>query len=106
MYIVIFKKSPSQAPPENIRRLEVLLDSKNGLLRSKEIQPYILWKEKSSRAPISDILRVHEWSYVCIIIYLMYIIFTIIYISVQNNIMYIIYIYINLFKGSYATIKM
>lgn len=52
------------APPENIKRLSVLLDHENGILRSSDIESNTLFVEECRAAAISDILRVHEWSYV------------------------------------------
>ena len=52
------------APPENFKRLSVLLDAEYGALRSSEIEKDLVWIEKSNAATISDVLRVHEWPYV------------------------------------------
>lgn len=54
------------APPENIKRLEVLLCDQAGCLRSEDLpgSKDLLWIEECRRAAISDVLRVHEWSYV------------------------------------------
>ncbi|BDA44253.1 probable type-2 histone deacetylase 2 at C-terminar half [Coccomyxa sp. Obi] len=50
-------------PPENINRLHVLTDSELGILRSTEFAD-LQWETQPPHARISDILRVHEWSYV------------------------------------------
>lgn len=51
-------------PPENVHRLEVLLNPSNGILYSHEFIGRVVYELENSLAPISDILRVHEWSYV------------------------------------------
>lgn len=56
-------ENPS-APPENIKRLSVLIDDSNGILRSSDINPNLQWIEEAKSATMSDILRVHEWSYI------------------------------------------
>lgn len=53
-----------QAPPENIKRLEVLLDQDYGCLRSKDLEEGLHWVESCKQAEMSDVLRVHEWPYV------------------------------------------
>lgn len=79
-------------PPENVRRLHVLTDAgepaalrlpvgnlqcsrmrsgvsitklcaEEGILRSSEFA-HLQWDERDRLAPLSDILRVHEWNYV------------------------------------------
>ena len=61
--------SPS-APPENVRRLVVLLDKADGVLRCNQLNrmthniPKLTWVERARAATMSDVLRVHEWSYV------------------------------------------
>lgn len=47
-----------------MKRLSVLLDDENGILRSSDIEINTLFVEECRAAAISDILRVHEWSYV------------------------------------------
>lgn len=54
----------SAAPPENIKRLEVLIDLQKGSLRSSELATRLQFILRSKEATISDVLRVHEWSYV------------------------------------------
>lgn len=55
-------RTPS-APPENVHRLRVLIDEKNGVLRASDISRSVKWIDSTSLAPISDVLRVHEWMY-------------------------------------------
>ena len=52
------------APPENMKRLHVILDDKDGALRSSDISEHIDWFEEPPAATMSDVLRVHEWSYI------------------------------------------
>jgi acetoin utilization deacetylase AcuC-like enzyme len=61
----------SSPPPENVRRLTVLLDGKDGALRcshlnegSEEGARSLLWVEEARAAAMADVLRVHEWSHV------------------------------------------
>lgn len=56
-------ESPS-APPENIKRLHVLLDEKQGVLRSSDLAPHLHFVGNCRKASMGDVLRVHEWSYV------------------------------------------
>lgn len=53
----------STAPPENIHRLEVLIDKQDGVLRSSNIREKLTFVEECREASIADILRVHEWPY-------------------------------------------
>jgi hypothetical protein len=53
-----------EAPPENVNRLKLILDDHQGLIRSKEFSDLLEIKLNCDCAPISDILRIHEWSYV------------------------------------------
>jgi ankyrin repeat protein len=53
----------ASAPPENIHRLEVLIDKQDGVLRSSSIRDKLSFVEESREASIADILRVHEWPY-------------------------------------------
>lgn len=50
-------------PPENIRRLHVLVNEKDGILRSGEFGRMV-WQNHARRAAISDVLRCHEYEYV------------------------------------------
>lgn len=54
----------SSAPPENLHRLRVLIDEKNGILRSSQFQNGLEWYIQNKKAEISDVLKVHEWSYI------------------------------------------
>lgn len=56
----------SGAPPENVKRLMVLINDHAGALRTAELQALLTWEThcKEDTASISDVLRVHEWSYV------------------------------------------
>lgn len=56
-------ESPS-APPENIKRLQVLMDEKRGCLRSSDLSPRLHFIENCTPASMGDVLRVHEWGYV------------------------------------------
>ncbi|GKY96269.1 hypothetical protein MPSEU_000586400 [Mayamaea pseudoterrestris] len=58
----IHRDSP-EPPPENVRRLQVLLDPDTGILRSGDFSE-MLWQGQARRAAISDVLKVHEYSYV------------------------------------------
>ncbi|CAK9251145.1 unnamed protein product [Sphagnum jensenii] len=51
------------APPENPKRLKVLIDEKDGILQSTTISKSLHWAV-SEAVSISDVLRVHEWSYI------------------------------------------
>lgn len=50
-------------PPENNRRLTVLLHPTTGVLHSKDLAPALAWNMTPPPASLSDVLRVHEWSY-------------------------------------------
>ncbi len=50
-------------PPENVNRLHVLLDHGVGTLRSKKLENDVEWGT-ATPAKISDVLKVHDWSYV------------------------------------------
>lgn len=54
----------SSSPPENTKRLTVLIDEAAGVLRSADLAPHLAWVEECKPAAISDVLRVHEWTYV------------------------------------------
>eukprot|EP00597_Dinobryon_sp_UTEXLB2267_P005378 CAMPEP_0170065406 /NCGR_PEP_ID=MMETSP0019_2-20121128/5506_1 /TAXON_ID=98059 /ORGANISM="Dinobryon sp., Strain UTEXLB2267" /LENGTH=560 /DNA_ID=CAMNT_0010272269 /DNA_START=242 /DNA_END=1921 /DNA_ORIENTATION=- len=54
----------ASAPPENTRRLEVLLHPERGVLRSQELLPRLWMQPSTQPAALADVLRVHEWSYV------------------------------------------
>mmetsp|Transcript_14423 Transcript_14423/g.34535 ORF Transcript_14423/g.34535 Transcript_14423/m.34535 type:complete len:1050 (+) Transcript_14423:93-3242(+) len=53
----------SDPPPENIRRLRVLLNEEAGILRSAEFGR-LTWESEARRASIADVLKVHEYNYV------------------------------------------
>lgn len=50
-------------PPENVRRLHVLINEHDGILRSNEFGR-IVWEGKARRAAIADVLMCHEYNYV------------------------------------------
>jgi len=52
----ILRDSP-EPPPENVRRLEVLVDPETGILRSGEFGN-LVWKSEARRAAIVDVLKV------------------------------------------------
>lgn len=52
------------APPENARRLTVLMDAQAGSLRAADLRGGTRWIENAEPAPLGDVLRVHEWAYV------------------------------------------
>ena len=54
----------SSAPPENVKRITVLLDKDKGALRSNELAKDILWEPEARAAALADVLRVHEWNYI------------------------------------------
>ena len=52
------------APPENVNRLTVLTKPGVGILKTSDFSDSLRWDERPRRAPIGDILRVHNWAYV------------------------------------------
>jgi len=54
----------ANAPPENMKRLHVIIDEKEGALRASDVADHVDWFEEAPAATMSDVLRVHEWSYV------------------------------------------
>ncbi len=52
-----------QAPPENSKRLAVLIDDGKGILKTSNMKSQLNWV-LAKPAAIGDILRVHDWSYV------------------------------------------
>ena len=52
-----------EPPPENVRRLSVLLDKETGILRSAEFEG-AKWEGEARRASMADVLKVHEYKYV------------------------------------------
>jgi len=55
----IRRDSLTEAPPENVRRLHVLLDDATGILRGGEFGR-VVWDSKARRASMADILKVRE----------------------------------------------
>lgn len=53
----------NNAPPENSKRLSVLIDEKSGVLRGNDLSHNLQYLE-AKKAAISDVLRVHDWSYI------------------------------------------
>ncbi|KAL7436727.1 hypothetical protein ACHAXM_008680 [Skeletonema potamos] len=53
----------SEPPPENIRRLSVLINDDDGILRCGEFSG-CKWNTDVRRAALSDVLKVHEYTYV------------------------------------------
>lgn len=50
-------------PPENVRRLQVLVDDETGILRTGEFGG-LSWRGEARRAAIADVLKVHEYEYI------------------------------------------
>lgn len=53
-----------EVPPENTRRLHVIIDESEGCLKSSDLVPRLRWIPDCRKAAMSDVLRVHEWSYI------------------------------------------
>jgi acetoin utilization deacetylase AcuC-like enzyme/ankyrin repeat protein len=52
-------------PPENVNRLHVLTNPEIGSLRTRVFRDgALLWDQKSRKATMADILKVHDWAYV------------------------------------------
>lgn len=51
-------------PPENVNRLRVLTDLEIGSLRTNIFNDCLVWDQKSRKAAMADILKVHDWAYV------------------------------------------
>lgn len=51
-------------PPENVDRLDVLVAEGRGILHATEFASALQWEQHVSPAPLSDVLRVHDWTYV------------------------------------------
>lgn len=51
-------------PPENVERLRVLVEPGQGILRNDRLAQLLAWELNVPPAPMSDILRVHDWNYV------------------------------------------
>jgi acetoin utilization deacetylase AcuC-like enzyme/ankyrin repeat protein len=56
-------RNAMEPPPENVRRLSVLLDEQTGILRSAEFDS-AKWEGECRRASMADVLKVHEYKYV------------------------------------------
>lgn len=54
----------SNAPPENVHRLNVLINEDYGALHASDIRPNLRFELNAQAATMSDLLRVHEWSYI------------------------------------------
>ena len=57
------RRDSPEPPPENVRRLQVLIDETTGILKSGEFGACV-WKNEGRRAAMADILKVHEYNYV------------------------------------------
>jgi acetoin utilization deacetylase AcuC-like enzyme len=57
------RRDSPEPPPENVRRLHVLVDQETGILRSGEFGS-VVWKGEARRAAIGDVLKVHEYNYI------------------------------------------
>jgi len=53
----------SEPPPENVRRLNVLINDDDGILRCGEFSG-CKWNTDVRRAALSDVLKVHEYPYI------------------------------------------
>lgn len=53
----------SEPPPENVRRLNVLINDDDGILRCGEFSA-CKWNTDARRAALSDVLKVHEYPYI------------------------------------------
>ena len=54
----------ADVPPENAKRLHVIIDQKDGVLKGTDLANRLVWNEECRMAAMSDVLRVHEWSYI------------------------------------------
>jgi hypothetical protein len=52
------RRDSPEPPPENVRRLQVLLDNETGILRSGEFAS-LVWNQDVRRAAIADVLKVN-----------------------------------------------
>lgn len=57
------RRDSPEPPPENVRRLTVLVDNETGILRNGEFGS-LVWKDNARRVAIGDVLRVHDYTYV------------------------------------------
>ena len=53
----------SEPPPENVRRLNVLINDDDGILRCGEFSG-CKWNTDARRAALTDVLKVHEYPYI------------------------------------------
>ena len=56
----IRRDSNQEPPPENVRRLEVLLDQETGILRTGEFGRTV-WEGEARRAAMVDVLKVRSF---------------------------------------------
>lgn len=59
----IRRDGTSEPPPENVRRLHVLLNEQEGILRGTEFSE-CTWEGECRRAAMADVLKIHEYPYV------------------------------------------
>jgi len=59
----IRRNSHDEPPPENVRRLSVLVDKETGILRTDEFGQ-CAWENETRRAAMVDVLKCHEYNYV------------------------------------------
>jgi acetoin utilization deacetylase AcuC-like enzyme/ankyrin repeat protein len=59
----IRRDSGFDAPPENTRRLHVLVNENDGILRCGEFSR-VKWQNSARRAALSDVLKCHEYEYI------------------------------------------
>lgn len=65
MPMAYHRRGGNEPPPENLERIDTLVDPTIGILRSKEFQrDHLTWDYEIPRADIADVLRVHEYHYV------------------------------------------
>lgn len=61
--IVRGDEGASEPPPENVRRLTVLINDDDGILRTSEFSG-CKWNTEVRRAAMADVLKVHEYTYI------------------------------------------
>ena len=59
----IIRDPNMDVPPENVRRLTVLLDQHIGILRGAEFDG-CKWESDARRVSMADVLKIHEYSYI------------------------------------------
>lgn len=65
MPMAYHRRGGIEPPPENLERIDTLVDTTIGILRSKEFQrDHLKWDYDIPRANITAVLRVHEYHYV------------------------------------------